>query len=51
MERGVAIFGEVRVLQAFGVVLDDTREEGEVFEVNGAADADGYVNPDVVSIG
>ena len=49
MERGVAVVGEVWVLQAFGVVLDYAFEEGEVFEVDGAADADGDVNPVVLS--
>ena len=47
MERGVAIVCEVWVLQAFGVVFDDAFEKGEVFEVDGAADADGDVNPPV----
>lgn len=45
MERGVAIVCEVGVLQALGVVLDDAFEEGEVFEVDGSADADGDVDP------
>ena len=45
MERRVAIVGEIRVLHALGVVLDDAFEEGEVSEVDGAADADGDVNP------
>ena len=47
MERGVAVVCEIRVLQALGVVLDDAFEEGEVFEVDGSADADGDVNPPV----
>lgn len=45
MERGVAIVCKVWVLQAPGVVLDDAFEEGEVFELDGSADADGDVNP------
>ena len=45
MERRVAIVGEVRVLHALGVVLDDAFEEGEVSEVDGSANADGDVNP------
>ncbi len=48
MERGVAVVCEIRVLQALGVVLDDAFEEGEVFEVDGSADADGDVNPPVL---
>lgn len=48
VERGVAIVGEVWVLQALGVVLDDAFEEGEVFEVDGSADTDGDVNPEDV---
>ena len=40
MQRGVAAAGEVRVLQARGVVFDDAFEEGEVLEVDGSADAD-----------
>ena len=45
MERRVAIVGEIRVLHALGVVFDDAFEKGEVSEVDGAADADGDVNP------
>ena len=45
VQRGVAIIGEVGVLQALGIVLDDTFEEREVVEVDGSADADGDVNP------
>lgn len=48
MQRGVAIVGIVRVPEALGVVLDDAFEEGEVFEVDGSADADGDVNPPVL---
>lgn len=45
MQRRVAIVGVVRVPEALGVVPDDAFEEGEVFEVDGAADADGDVDP------
>ena len=45
VERGVAVVGEVGVLEALGVIFDDAFEEGEVFEVDGSADADGDVNP------
>ena len=45
MERRVAIVGKVRVLHALGVVFDDAFEQGQVPEVDGAADADGDVNP------
>ena len=45
MERGVAIVCEVWVLQALRVALDDASEKGEVFEVDGSADADGDVSP------
>lgn len=48
MQGGVAIVGVVRVPEALGVVRDDAFEEGEVFEVDGAADADGDVNPRVL---
>ena len=49
MERRVAIICEVRVLQAFGVVLDYSFEERKVFEMDGPADAKGNVNPDARS--
>ena len=45
VERRVAVVGEVGVLEAPGIVLDDAFEEGEVFEVDGSADADGDVSP------
>ena len=45
VEGGVALVCEIWVLQALGVVLDDTFEEGEVLETDGSADADGDVNP------
>ena len=45
MQRGVAIVGEVGVLQVLGVVLDYAFEEGEVLEVDGSADADGDLSP------
>lgn len=48
MQGGVAIVGVVRVPEALGVVRDDAFEEGEVFEVDGAADADGDFNPRVL---
>lgn len=45
MERGVAVVCEVGVLQALGVVLDDAFEEGEVFEADSSAYANGNVDP------
>ena len=45
MQRRVAIVGEVGVLQACGIVFDYASEEGEVFEVDSPADADGDVDP------
>ena len=45
VERGIAIVCEVRVLQAFGIVLDYSLEESKVFEVDSPADAKGNVNP------
>ncbi len=46
MERGIAIVCEVRVLQAFWVVLDYPLEECKVFEMDSPADAKGDVNPE-----
>lgn len=47
MEGGVALVGEVWVLKAAGVVLDDALDKGEVVEMDGAAEADGDVDPSV----
>ena len=46
VERGIAIVREVRVLQAFWVVLDYPFEECKVFEMDSPADAKGDVNPE-----
>ena len=46
VERGIAIVCEVRVLQAFWVVLDYPFEECKVFEMDSPADAKGDVNPE-----
>ena len=46
VEGGIAIVCEVRVLQAFGVVLDYSLEECKVFEIDSPADAKGDVNPE-----
>lgn len=45
MEGCVAYVGEVGVLKVAGVVLDDALDEGEVVEVDGAAEADRDVDP------
>lgn len=39
------MISDVRVPQVVGVVLDDALEEGEIVEVDGAADSGGRVNP------
>jgi len=49
VEGCVASIGEVWVFEIAGVVLDDALDEGEVVEVDGAAEADGDVDP-VVNI-
>lgn len=46
VEGGVAFVGEVGVLQALRVVLDDAFDEDEVVQVGGAAEADADVDPD-----
>ena len=44
VEGGIAVVGEVRVLEEGGVGFEDAAEEGEVVEVDGAANADGGVD-------
>lgn len=46
VKRGIAIVCEVRVLQAFRIVLDYSFKEGKVFEMDSSADAKGDVNPE-----
>lgn len=50
MQRRIAIVGVVWVPEALGAVPDDTFEEGEVLEVDGAADTDGDVDPSRLSL-
>jgi hypothetical protein len=45
VEGCVAFIGKVGVLKVAGVVLDDALDEGEVVEVDGAAEADRDVDP------
>ena len=44
VEGGVAVVSEVWILEEGGVGFEDAAEEGEVVEVDGAADADGGVD-------
>lgn len=44
MERGIAIIGEIGASQHGRMISQDTFEEGEVVEMDGAAEADDGVD-------